>query len=189
MGFESLNSWRCDVKILVAIKPVPNPDEKVKIKGRERDRPGQHQDGREPVLRDRGRGGAADPGEADRRSVVVTVGRRRATSRCARRLRWARTGRCWSRRGGPRLAGGGEGAGEVVADEKADLVLMGKQSVDDDNNQVGRSWRRCSGGRRRRSRRRSSSRGQQEGERDREVDGGLETIEVALPAVVTADCG
>src|SRR5512146_1645023 len=35
--------------------------------GRERDPPGQYQDGHQPVLRDRGRGSAADPGEAGRR--------------------------------------------------------------------------------------------------------------------------
>jgi electron transfer flavoprotein beta subunit len=77
---------------------------------------------------------------------------------------------------------------KVVADEKAELVLMGKQSVDDDNNQVGQilaavlGWPQAT----------FASKVElfadnKKANVTREVDGGLETIEVALPAVVTTD--
>jgi len=55
---------------------------------------------------------------------------------------------------------------KVVVAEQADLVLMGSSRWTTDTIRWGRSWRRCSGGRRRRSRRGRVRRGQQEGERD-----------------------
>ena len=74
----------------------------------------------------------------------------------------------------------------VVEDEKPDLVLMGKQSIDGDNNAVGQmlaallDWPQATfagkieigGGKATVS---------------REVDGGLQTVATALPAVVTVD--
>jgi electron transfer flavoprotein beta subunit len=77
---------------------------------------------------------------------------------------------------------------KVVADERAELVLMGKQSVDDDNNQVGQilaavlGWPQAT----------FASKiefvaDNKKANVTREVDGGLETIEVTLPAVVTTD--
>jgi len=77
---------------------------------------------------------------------------------------------------------------KVVADEKADLVLMGKQSVDDDNNQVGQilaallGWPQATF-----ASRVEFAADNRKANVTREVDGGLETIEVALPAVVTTD--
>jgi electron transfer flavoprotein beta subunit len=74
----------------------------------------------------------------------------------------------------------------VVQRELPGLVLMGKQSIDGDNNQTGQMlaalWRRPQAT--------FASRISIEGARatvTREVDAGLETIEVELPAVVTAD--
>jgi len=74
----------------------------------------------------------------------------------------------------------------IVDKEKPDLVILGKQAIDDDANQTGQmlaalldvpqgafaSKLTIADGR---------------AEVTREVDGGLETISIALPAVVTAD--
>ncbi len=74
----------------------------------------------------------------------------------------------------------------IVEKEKPDLVIVGKQAIDDDANQTGQmlaalldvpqgafaSKLKIADGR---------------AEVTREVDGGLETISISLPAVVTAD--
>ena len=74
----------------------------------------------------------------------------------------------------------------VVDEEKPDLVLMGKQAIDGDNNAVGQmlaallDWPQAtfaskveiSGG---------------SAEVTREVDGGLQTVKVTMPAIVTTD--
>jgi electron transfer flavoprotein beta subunit len=74
----------------------------------------------------------------------------------------------------------------VVDREKPDLVLLGKQAIDGDNNQTGQMlaalWNRPQAT--------FASRIDIDGEVltvTREVDAGLETIEVDLPAVVTTD--
>jgi electron transfer flavoprotein beta subunit len=75
---------------------------------------------------------------------------------------------------------------EVVRREKPDLVIMGKQAIDDDNNQTGQMLAALLGW------------GQgtfisklelaDEGaEITREIDGGLETLSLPLPCVVTTD--
>lgn len=76
----------------------------------------------------------------------------------------------------------------LVQEERADLVLMGKQAIDDDSNQAGQMLAELLGwpqatfaskvelGPDRKSARVT-----------REVDGGLETLELPLPAVVTSD--
>ena len=74
----------------------------------------------------------------------------------------------------------------VVEEEKPDLVLMGKQAIDGDNNAVGQmlaallDWPQAT----------FASKVEVEGGKvkvTREVDGGLQTLELDLPAVVTAD--
>jgi len=74
----------------------------------------------------------------------------------------------------------------VVAEEKPDLVVMGKQAIDGDNNAVGQmlaallGWPQAT----------FASKLEVAGgsaKVTREVDGGLQTIEVTLPAVITAD--
>jgi electron transfer flavoprotein beta subunit len=74
----------------------------------------------------------------------------------------------------------------LVAKEEPKLVLLGKQAIDDDANQTGQmlaallDWPQGA----------FASKLDIAGERatiKREVDGGLETIDVRLPAVVTAD--
>ncbi|HEY1425613.1 MAG TPA: electron transfer flavoprotein subunit beta/FixA family protein [Caulobacteraceae bacterium] len=75
---------------------------------------------------------------------------------------------------------------KVIEEEKPDLVLMGKQAIDGDNNATGQmlaallGWPQAT----------FASKVEIEGAKakvTREVDGGLQTIEVDLPAVVTAD--
>lgn len=75
---------------------------------------------------------------------------------------------------------------KLVAEEKPDVVLMGKQAIDDDSNQAGQilaerlGWGQATfantialeGGKAKVA---------------READGGLETIEVDLPCVITTD--
>ena len=74
----------------------------------------------------------------------------------------------------------------IIAEEAPDLVIMGKQAIDGDNNAVGQmlsallDWPQAT----------FASELTVEGGKakvTREVDGGLQTIEVNLPAVVTAD--
>ncbi|HUD97776.1 MAG TPA: electron transfer flavoprotein subunit beta/FixA family protein [Woeseiaceae bacterium] len=74
----------------------------------------------------------------------------------------------------------------LVEREKPDLVLLGKQAIDNDNNQTGQMlaalWQRPQAT--------FASRIEIDGTAarvTREVDAGLETIEVDLPAVVTTD--
>jgi electron transfer flavoprotein beta subunit len=74
----------------------------------------------------------------------------------------------------------------VVAKESPQLVVAGKQAIDDDANQVGQmlaallDWAQVT----------FASKVALDGAKltvTREIDGGLETVEVALPAVLTAD--
>ena len=74
----------------------------------------------------------------------------------------------------------------VVGEEKPELVLLGKQAIDGDNNAVGQllaallGWPQAT----------FASKLEVAGGKakvTREVDGGLQTIEVDLPAIVTAD--
>ena len=74
----------------------------------------------------------------------------------------------------------------VAQKESPELVLMGKQAIDDDSNQTGQmlaallGWPQAT----------FASKLKIEGDKaqvTREVDGGLETISIKLPAVVTTD--
>jgi electron transfer flavoprotein beta subunit len=75
---------------------------------------------------------------------------------------------------------------KVAEKEKVDLVVLGKQAIDDDNNQTGQmlsallDWPQAT----------FASQVDKDGEGlkvVREIDGGLETITTKMPAVVTAD--
>ncbi|MEM9173456.1 MAG: electron transfer flavoprotein subunit beta/FixA family protein [Pseudomonadota bacterium] len=75
---------------------------------------------------------------------------------------------------------------QIIDDESPDLVLLGKQAIDNDNNQTGQMlaalWQRPQAT--------FASKIDVDGDKlavTREVDAGLETIEVDLPAVVTTD--
>jgi len=74
----------------------------------------------------------------------------------------------------------------IAAKENPQLVIMGKQAIDDDNNQTGQmlaallGWPQAT----------FASKVKIEGGQaqvTREVDGGLETVSIRLPAVVTTD--
>lgn len=75
---------------------------------------------------------------------------------------------------------------KIAEDEKPDLILMGKQTIDGDNNQTPQmlaallNWPQAT----------YASQFNTNGEHievTREIDGGLETIKVELPAVVSTD--
>ncbi|WP_069865705.1 electron transfer flavoprotein subunit beta/FixA family protein [Pseudomonas citronellolis] len=74
----------------------------------------------------------------------------------------------------------------ITQREGADLVLLGKQSIDGDNNQTGQMLAALLGN----AQGSFASKIEVVGEGvkvTREVDGGLETLHLALPAVITAD--
>ncbi|NOZ00761.1 MAG: electron transfer flavoprotein subunit beta/FixA family protein [Deltaproteobacteria bacterium] len=75
---------------------------------------------------------------------------------------------------------------KVYEDEKPDLFILGKQAVDGDSNQVGQLVAEYLG----LPQACFASKMELNGDRlqvTREVDGGLETLDLSLPAVVTAD--
>jgi len=75
---------------------------------------------------------------------------------------------------------------EIINRENPGLVLLGKQAIDDDNNQTGQMLAALWG----RPQATFASRIELNGEAarvTREVDAGLETVEIDLPAVVTTD--
>jgi electron transfer flavoprotein beta subunit len=192
------------VKILVTVKRVPDPNAAIKVKP---DGSGIVTDNLkyvvnpfdeiavEEALRLKDKGGGAEV-------VLVSIGGKT----CSEQLR---TG----------LAMGADRAILVLAeqeldslavarilekltrDEKADVVLMGKQAIDDDANQTGQmlaallGWPQATFASKAES---LESEAEKQGMpgvviKDatakviREVDGGLETLEVPLPAVVTVD--
>jgi electron transfer flavoprotein beta subunit len=77
---------------------------------------------------------------------------------------------------------------KLVENEKPDLLLMGKQAIDDDSNCVGQmlaellGWPQATF-----ASKLELAADQKSAKVTREVDGGLETVAVPLPAVVTAD--
>ncbi|WP_242335111.1 MULTISPECIES: electron transfer flavoprotein subunit beta/FixA family protein [Anaeromyxobacter] len=91
----------------------------------------------------------------------------------------------------------------LVAQERPDLVLLGKQAIDDDQNQTGQmlaarlGWPQATFASKKESLESEAEQKKQpgvvlaaDGGRAlvvREVDGGVETLDVALPAVVTVD--
>ena len=178
------------MKILAAIKPVPNPDEKVKVKG---DGSGIVLDNIkmvvnpfceiavEEALRIKEKQG----GEV----VVVTVGPKESEQQVRTALAMG-SDRAVLVEASSDLdsLSVAKALSKVVVEEKPELVLLGKQSVDDDNNQVGQilaavlGWPQATFA----SKVEFSADGKK-AQVTREVDGGLEMIEVTLPAVVTAD--
>ena len=75
---------------------------------------------------------------------------------------------------------------KIAAEEKPDLIILGKQAIDDDSNQTGQmlaallDWPQGT----------FAYKIAKEGDRlhvTREVDGGLQTVSLTLPAIVTVD--
>jgi electron transfer flavoprotein beta subunit len=183
-------SRRCGVKILVAIKPVPNPDEKVKIRP---DGSGINLDNIkmvinpfceiavEEALRIKEKQG----GEV----AILTVGPKEGEQqmRTALAMGADRAILVETSMGLDSLAVAKYMA-KAIEQEKPDLVLMGKQAVDDDNNQVGQilaallNWPQATF-----ASKVEFLEGDKKARIGRETDGGIETIEVPLPCVVTTD--
>ncbi|MBI5419027.1 MAG: electron transfer flavoprotein subunit beta/FixA family protein [Deltaproteobacteria bacterium] len=178
------------MKILVTLKPVPNPDEKVKVR----------EDGKgivreniktvvnpfcEIAVEEGLRIREAHGGEV----VVLTVGPRESDQQLRTALAMgADRGILVEAAGDLDSLAVAKVIAKVAAEEKPDLVLNGKQAVDDDNNQVGQilaallSWPQATF-----VSKLEPDMGCRKAKATREVDGGLETIEVPLPAVITAD--
>ncbi len=77
---------------------------------------------------------------------------------------------------------------KLIETEKPDIVLMGKQSIDDDSNVVGQMVAEMLGwGQATYASAVKLADNKQSAVVTREVDGGLEDVEVQLPAVITAD--
>ncbi|SEM48949.1 electron transfer flavoprotein subunit beta/FixA family protein [Halomonas caseinilytica] len=75
---------------------------------------------------------------------------------------------------------------KVVEEEQPDLVILGKQAIDSDNNQTGQMLAALTG---RAQGTFASELKVEDGKLTvtREIDGGLQTLSLALPAVVTTD--
>jgi electron transfer flavoprotein beta subunit len=74
----------------------------------------------------------------------------------------------------------------IVDEEQAGLVIAGKQAIDDDSNQVGQMLAALTG----RPQGTFASKVEVSGDTvavTREVDGGLETVNLKLPAIITTD--
>jgi electron transfer flavoprotein beta subunit len=77
---------------------------------------------------------------------------------------------------------------KVAATEKPDLILMGKQAIDDDSNCAGQMLAELLGWPQATFASKVELGGDQKSAKvTREVDGGLETLAVPLPAIITAD--
>ena len=75
---------------------------------------------------------------------------------------------------------------KLIENEKPDIVLMGKQAIDDDSNQTGQMLSALSGF----SQATFASKVEKDGSYlnvTREIDGGLETLKVSIPCIVTTD--
>jgi electron transfer flavoprotein beta subunit len=75
---------------------------------------------------------------------------------------------------------------KIVADEKPGLVILGKQAIDDDSNQTGQSLAALLGW----GQGTFASKVEISGDSvdvTREIDGGLQTVTLKLPAIVTTD--
>jgi len=75
---------------------------------------------------------------------------------------------------------------KVVEEESPELVILGKQAIDDDSNQVGQMLAALTG----RSQGTFASKVEIDGDAvkvTREVDGGLETLSLKAPAIITTD--
>lgn len=179
------------MKILVAIKPVPNPDEKVKIA---KDGKGIVLDNIkmvmnpfceiavEEALRIREKREGCEV-------VILTIGPKAGEQQIRTALAMgADRSILVEAPADLDSLGVAKVMAKTVEQEAPDFVIMGKQAVDDDNNQVGQilaallSWPQATFA--------SKIEFSEDGKRvnvTREVDGGLETIGVSLPAVITTD--
>ncbi len=74
----------------------------------------------------------------------------------------------------------------IADEEQPGLVILGKQAIDDDNNQTGQMLAALTG----RAQGTFASKVEVQGDRvhvTREIDGGAETVDLKMPAIVTTD--
>ena len=76
---------------------------------------------------------------------------------------------------------------KICEDEEPDLVILGKQAVDGDNNQVGQLMAEYLGWPQATFAYKVELQGDSGAQVMREVDGGVETVELSFPAVITTD--
>ena len=192
------------MKILVTVKRVEDPESKIKVKP---DGSGIVTEGvnykmnpfDEIAVEEALRLQAAHKGEV----VVVSMGKqdvqteiRQALAMGADRGIWVKHEGAMDPDGASRLLQ------KVVEKEKPDLVILGKQAIDDDQNQTGQllaerlGWGQATFASKEESLESDAEKNKVPGIEDhrheaaqvvREVDGGLEVLELALPAIVTTD--
>jgi electron transfer flavoprotein beta subunit len=191
------------MKILVTVKRVEDPESKIKVKP---DGSGIVTEGvnykmnpfDEIAVEEALRLQAVHKGEV----VVCSIGKpevqteiRQALAMGADRGIWIKHETALDSDGASRLLV------KVVEKEKPDLVIMGKQAIDDDANQAGQllaerlGWGQATFASKVDSLESEAEKAKKPGlivgaasvQVLREVDGGLETLEVSLPAVVTTD--
>lgn len=193
------------MKILVAAKRVEDPESKIKVKP---DGSGIVAEGLkykinpfdEIAVEEALRLTAKSPGEV----VVVSIGTKEVHEQLRHALAMGAARAVWVNHAGPfDPMGVAAVLQKVVEKEKPDLVILGKQSIDDDQSQVGQylaaylGWPQATC-----ASKEESFESEQEKNKlpglilgadakslrvVREVDGGLMTVECQLPAVVTAD--
>ncbi|MBL9039671.1 MAG: electron transfer flavoprotein subunit beta/FixA family protein [Archangium sp.] len=136
--------------------------------------------------------------------VVVSVGAKEVQEQLRHALAMGATKAIWVNHAGPMdQLGIAACLQKVVEKEKVDLCILGKQSIDDDQNQVGQylaewlGWAQATFASKEESLESEAEKSKTpavklsaDGKRItvvREVDGGLETVDSALPAVVTTE--
>jgi electron transfer flavoprotein beta subunit len=178
------------LKILVPVKQVPNPDERVKIK---KDGSGIDLEGVKMVLNPFCEIAIEEAlrikEEVGGEVIIVTVAGKDAELQVRTALAMG-ADRAILVEATDEIdcASVASALARVYEMESPDLVIMGKQAVDDDSNQVGQILAAklllpqatfVS--------KVEFSEDRKKAEATREVDGGLETIEIELPAIVTTD--
>ncbi len=191
------------MKILVTVKRVEDPESKIKVKP---DGTGIVTDGvnykvnpfDEIAVEEALRLQAAHTAEV----VVASIGKAESTTELRQALAMGADRAILVKHEGPLDADGASRIFQkLVEKEKPDLVLMGKQAIDDDQNQTGQllaerlGWGMATFASKVDSLESDAEKAKKPGlvlgkgtiQVVREVDGGLETLEVTLPAVVTTD--
>ena len=191
------------MKILVTAKRVEDPESKIKVKP---DGSGIVTDGvnykinpfDEIAVEEALRLQAKHAGEV----VAVAIGNDKVQTELRHALAMGADRGIWVKHEGPLDPPGvAQVLAKVIGQEKPDLVILGKQSIDDDQNQVGQMiaellhWGQATFASKVESLESEAEKNKVPGilidggkaKVLREVDGGLETLEVTLPAIVTTD--
>ncbi|MFL5320834.1 MAG: electron transfer flavoprotein subunit beta/FixA family protein [Myxococcaceae bacterium] len=193
------------MKILVTAKRVEDPESKIKVKP---DGSGIQQEGLkykinpfdEIAVEEGLRLAAKHGGEV----IVVSIGGKEVQEQLRHALAMGAHKAIWVNHAGPIDQLGIAGLLQKIAEqEKPDLVILGKQSIDDDQNQVGQylaeflGWSQATFASKVESFESDNEKNKvpaivvsadnKTARVIREVDGGLSTLEVTLPAIITTD--